>query len=293
MFVSRFSVVALAVALLLVLSACSQSRYKLRNDTAPIGDFDFSNVPDATPIWEPISPQGNATPYKVNGKQYEIIETARDYAEEGVASWYGLKFHGELTSNGEVYNMYEMSAAHKTLPLPTYLRVTNLDNTKSIVVRVNDRGPFHSDRVIDLSFAAANRLGFADKGTARVKLEAITPALPVAGGAKSVEPAAKAKLGAPVSKVPPSPVDKLAPFVQVAAFSSEKSAQNALAALERRFSFDNAFVARSTVQGRSVFRVRVGPLTDAKEALRIRQKIEQAGIGEPIVITRSVLAKDR
>ena len=174
----RLGVCVLLLSLAVVLVGCSQSRYKLRNDTAPEGNFDFSKVPDAKPVWEPLSPQGNASPYKVNGKRYRVMKSAKGYVEEGVSSWYGLKFHGELTSNGEVYNMYEMSAAHKTLPLPTYLKVTNLDNAKSIVVRVNDRGPFHSDRIIDLSFAAANRLEFADKGTARVRLEAITPDAP-------------------------------------------------------------------------------------------------------------------
>jgi rare lipoprotein A len=285
-----FGVVLLS--LFVVLVGCSQSRYKLRNDAAPEGSFDFSKVPDAKPIWEPLSPQGNASPYKVNGKQYRVMKSAKGYVEEGISSWYGLKFHGELTSNGEVYNMYEMSAAHKTLPLPTYLRVTNLENAKSIVVRVNDRGPFHSDRIIDLSFAAANRLEFADKGTARVRLEAITPEAPQSVERKSTNSSVIGE-SKTITEEQVVAVDKLAPFVQVAAFSNKKSADAALAALRRRFSLANAFVAQSTIQGRSVYRVRVGPLDNAAEALALRQKIEQAGIGEPIVITRSVLAKER
>ncbi|MDX1452372.1 MAG: septal ring lytic transglycosylase RlpA family protein, partial [Oleiphilaceae bacterium] len=165
----------LVVCLSICLAACSTSRYSMRHDKAPTGDFDASGVPDAIPVWEPLSPQGNRSPYTVRGKQYRILPSAAGYREEGIASWYGLKFHGELTSNGEIYNMYAMSAAHKSLPLPTYVKVTNLSNQRSVIVRVNDRGPFHSERVIDLSYAAAKKLGFDKQGTARVLLEAIVP----------------------------------------------------------------------------------------------------------------------
>lgn len=128
-------------------------------------------VVDAVPTADPISSGGNASPYTVFGKQYEVMPSATGYREEGIASWYGMKFQGRKTSNGEIFDVYQATAAHKALPLPTYLKVTNLQNNASMVVRVNDRGPFVDDRLIDVSYGVAVRLGFADQGTTRVRLE--------------------------------------------------------------------------------------------------------------------------
>jgi len=279
------------LVLVCLISACTSSRYSMKHDAAPEGEFDFSGVPDATPKWEPLSPQGNRSPYRVNGRSYEIIPSAEGYVEEGVASWYGLKFHGELTSNGETYNMYEMSAAHKTLPLPTYLKVTNLENQQSVVVRVNDRGPFHSDRIIDLSFAAASRLGFAKKGTAKVRLEAITLAR---ASNKTVEMASSKDSSSAVEAVaPPVKQDRLAPFVQVAAFSQLGAARAMRDRLSARFGDLRVFVATSSKNGSPIHRVRVGPFDTEAQAVAVRKRIEGAEIGEPIVITRSVLASER
>lgn len=124
----------------------------------------MSRIPDAVPM--PHNGSVKANPYTVLGKTYYPMNDARAYRMVGTASWYGTKFHGQATANGETYDLYGMTAAHKTLPLPSYVRVTNLDNGKSVIVRVNDRGPFYSDRVIDLSFAAAKKLGYAETGTA-------------------------------------------------------------------------------------------------------------------------------
>ncbi len=142
-------------------------------DGAPWWDVDVSRIPDAVPM--PHNGSVKANPYTVLGKTYYPMNDARAYRMVGTASWYGTKFHGQATANGETYDLYGMTAAHKTLPLPSYVRVTNLDNGKSVIVRVNDRGPFYSDRVIDLSFAAAKKLGYAETGTARVKVEGIDP----------------------------------------------------------------------------------------------------------------------
>jgi len=120
-----------------------------------------------------VPSRGNKSPYTVLGKTYEVMPSSLGYLEIGIASWYGRKFHGRLTSNGETYDMFALSAAHKALPLPTFVRVTNLDNGQKVILRVNDRGPFHSDRVIDLSFEAARQLGFNDKGIAPVVVEAV------------------------------------------------------------------------------------------------------------------------
>jgi len=128
---------------------------------------------EAVPSAYPVSRMGNKSPYSVFGKQYTVMPTARGYSEEGIASWYGMKFQGRLTSNGEVFNVYKATAAHKSLPLPSFVRVTNLTNNESMIVRVNDRGPFVDDRLIDVSYGVAVRLGFAEQGTTRVRVEHI------------------------------------------------------------------------------------------------------------------------
>ena len=278
----------------IVFVACSSSRYRLQQDVAPEGDFDFSQVPDAQPVWEPISPGGNKSPYTVRGLQYQILPTAKGYVEEGISSWYGLKFHGELTSNGELYNMYEMSAAHKTLPIPSYVKVTNLENNKTVVVRVNDRGPFHEGRIIDLSFAAANRLGFAGKGTVQVRLEAITPTEQRAHDKSPLtQESSKAASLTTIKKKPEVdlPEDRLAPFVQVAAFSKQSAAEKAKQRLEGIVDGYEVFVASSSQQSPRVYRVRIGPFATEQQALQVRKRIESAKIGSPIVITRSIRAK--
>ncbi|MCK7458227.1 septal ring lytic transglycosylase RlpA family protein [Idiomarina aminovorans] len=157
------------------LSGCSSApggRYSQHTDSAPTRLPNESELRNAVPVHEPMSPQGNRD-YQVLGNHYNVMESAAGYVEEGYASWYGNKFHGHLTSNGEYYDMYSMSAAHTRLPLPTYVKVTNLRNEHSVIVRVNDRGPFHPERIIDLSFAAAYKLDMLDSGTAPVRVEAI------------------------------------------------------------------------------------------------------------------------
>ncbi len=145
------------------------------SDAAPRRSLDVSNIPNVVPRQEEVLRAGNYSPYTVLGGTYEIMDTSRGYRETGLASWYGTKFHGRLTSNGEIYDMYQITAAHKTLPIPAYALVRNLDNNREIIVRVNDRGPFHEDRIIDLSWAAASKLGYADLGVARVEVIALDP----------------------------------------------------------------------------------------------------------------------
>ncbi len=146
---------------------------RAHKDGAPWWDVDVSRIPDATPTLH-TGPY-KANPYTVLGKTYFPMSESKRYVASGTASWYGTKFHGQNTANGEVYDLYGMSAAHKTLPLPSYVKVTNLDNNRTVILRVNDRGPFYSDRIIDLSYAAAKKLGYAESGTARVKVEGIDP----------------------------------------------------------------------------------------------------------------------
>lgn len=161
-------------------------------DTTPdhVPDLDCIREPIVTA--EPRSRVGNKSPYSVLGKQYRVLDKVEGYVEQGTASYYGNKFHGRRTSNQEVYDMYAYSAAHKSLPLPSFARVTNLDNGKSVVVRVNDRGPFHEGRVIDLSYAAAVRLGITQRGTGRVEVRALTPDGTALAAAPASSPASSA-----------------------------------------------------------------------------------------------------
>jgi len=157
-------------------AGCSSqpSRYALKNDTGPDHDIDHKRVSNAVPRHEKKSRGGNKN-YRVNGKNYKVLNSSNGYKQRGIASWYGKKFHGHRTSNGEIYDMYKMSAAHKSLPLPTFVRVTHLKNGKSVILRVNDRGPFHHNRLIDLSYVAARKLGITATGTGVVEIEAINP----------------------------------------------------------------------------------------------------------------------
>ncbi len=161
----------LGVSLLLV--ACAGQRPE-EADGRPLADIAPAQVVDALPRPDPILAAGNTSPYEVGGEEYRVLASSAGYRENGIASWYGRKFHGRNTANGEVFDTYAATAAHRTLPLPSYVRVTNLENHESLVVRVNDRGPFHADRIIDLSYGAAVKLGFAEQGTARVELVAIS-----------------------------------------------------------------------------------------------------------------------
>ncbi|CAE6888736.1 Lytic transglycosylase with a strong preference for naked glycan strands that lack stem peptides [Vibrio sp. B1FLJ16] len=164
----------------IILAGCSSTsqkkqdgRYELVSDVAPDTPLSVDHIEDAHPRYEPYSLGGNRD-YHLRGKDYQIVRNANGFTQQGLASWYGKKFQGHLTSNGEIYDMYSMTAAHKTLPLPSYVKVTNTDNGKTTVVRVNDRGPFHEGRIIDLSYAAAHKLDVVKTGTANVQIEVIS-----------------------------------------------------------------------------------------------------------------------
>lgn len=185
------------------------NRYTIKQDGAPSTQKKPS-FKEPVPSKEPMSRYGNPSEYYVDGRAYEVLKSSTGYKTRGVASWYGTKFHKQRTSSGEPYNMYVMTAAHKTLPLPTYVRVKNLDNGKVAVVKVNDRGPFHADRVIDLSYAAALKLGVFPKGTANVEIETLMGPAGEAhyylqAGAFSSELLAN-KLKDKLARITPSPV---------------------------------------------------------------------------------------
>ena len=192
----RAGIVAALVALL---AACGHTPG--RSDGAPTRRLDPDTIKDAVPRREPITRAGNKSPYTVLGQTYVLMPSAKGYRATGIASWYGTKFHGESTANGDRYDLYGMTAAHKTLPIPTYVLVTNLENNRQAIVRVNDRGPFVSNRIIDLSYAAATKLGYADKGTAFVEVVAID----VDNWPPREVPEPAPKVTPPLLPVPPAP----------------------------------------------------------------------------------------
>jgi len=232
-------------------------------------------VPDAVPRIEPRSPYGNPPFYDVFGKRYYVLPSSTDYVEIGVASWYGPGFHEIQTSTREIYDMYGMTAAHKTLPLPAYVRVTNLQNGRSVVVRVNDRGPFVGNRIIDLSYAAASKLDMLRNGTAMVKVRSVGPADP--SGEQGLAPAALPASPLAGSAASAASARSAALFVQAGAFADPANADR-LAMKLRGGGYGKVFVRDDVVAGHKFYRVRIGPVPDVPEFDRIVSALEQAGV---------------
>lgn len=272
--------------------AYQASRYNIQQDRGPSRQIDPSQIREVIPMIEPRTLAGNKSPYTVNGLTYRVMPSEEGYRERGFASWYGEKFHGHKTSNGEIYDMYQISAAHKTMPIPGFLRVTNLENERSIIVRVNDRGPFHSDRVIDLSYAAAYMLGFDNKGTAMVEVEAIVPTLAgpgtrPTGGAVATAAArtAAAPVRATIAEGSASSSAAQEQYLQVGAFSDLRAAEQ-LSAKLRDLTSRPVFIrsVESGAANQPLHRVRVGPIPDAAEAARIADTVVAADLGRPYTV---------
>lgn len=208
-----------------------------------IASIDVASIPEPKAQPEPLAQYGNPESYEVDGVTYRVEPVGAGFTELGTASWYGRKFHGQLTSSGEPFDMFQFTAAHKTMPIPAWIRVTNVENDQSLVVRVNDRGPFKEDRVLDLSWAAAERLGFADQGTAKVRYEVLT--VPISDAALIANPLAK-----PAQAI-----------FQVTAVSTEIQAQKVAEQIRRAVPEDQATV-RVESNGTGLFRVQVLPITD-------------------------------
>lgn len=295
----------LACLLMLLLAGCASDgggRYAQQNDAYPDAPPDVSDVPDAVPKDEPLAKSGNRSTYEVWGKTYHVLSDPSGYVEEGDASWYGTKFQGYDTASGETYDMYKMSAAHRTLPLPTYIRVTNLDNQRSAIVRVNDRGPFHGDRLIDLSYAAAARLDILGHGTGHVRVEAIDPKQWAEQHKRSTASAsqgdvAKASSDVSARESAPGEVDEVstaAPqqgraterqggtgqYVQVAALSTAARAK----ALEKRLQGQVSRPVRVREES-SVYRVQVGPVHDASQLDSIKAELQAVGFDQSFVVS--------
>ncbi|MDY7566619.1 septal ring lytic transglycosylase RlpA family protein [Pseudomonas sp. RTC3] len=316
-------------ALTILVASCSTSRSpqstavrsapgldinRAHKDGAPWWDVDVSRIPDAVPTLH--NGPYKANPYTVLGKTYFPLSDSKRYVASGTASWYGTKFHGQDTANGEKYDLYGMSAAHKTLPLPSYVRVTNLDNNKSVILRVNDRGPFYSDRIIDLSYAAAKKLGYAEIGTARVKVEGIDPQEWWAQRgrpaplmleqpqviAQAAPPAFTASTGTVEQYTPPPQQHAVAVpamqidakknasaqasglYLQVGAFANPDAAELLRSKLSGMVQTP-VFVSSTVRSQQTLYRVRMGPIDTQGEAQQLQASVRSANLGQPSVVT--------
>jgi rare lipoprotein A len=215
---------------------------------------DLAEIPDAQPRAEPLHRYANR-PYKVFGNEYVPLARVQPFRQQGIASWYGRRFHGHKTASGETYDMYAMTAAHPTLPIPSYARVTNPANGRSVVVRINDRGPFHAARIVDLSYAAAHRLGYIQAGSARVELEAIVPGQHAAGV-----------------------------YLQLGAFRSRENADSLQARLARELA--GLHEAMHVMASGSLWRLQIGPYGSREAARSVAQRIESQLDLKPLLVVR-------
>lgn len=264
-----------------LLGACSSvPRGGYYQDDGPHAQapVDVMRVPDAVPRDEPLSESGNK-PYTVFGVRYVPLRDAQGYRERGVASWYGRKFHGRPTSSGEPYDMYAMTAAHRTLPLPSYVRVRNLENGRSVVVRVNDRGPFLHNRLIDLSYTAAARLGVIGTGTAMVEVESVDPEEPKTTVAKTESlQVIRTATAAPLDDQPP----RLS--VQVGAFSRYENAASLRDRLQRA-GFSPIYInSPKANDSPTIYKVRIGPLTTVEQGDRTVSAVARFGITDALLV---------
>lgn len=250
------------ILLLLVIAGCTSSGQQ--KDSAPATRLDPHTIQDAVPRDDLVTRAGNTSPYTVLGKTYTVMERGDNYIERGIASWYGTKFHGRPTANGEKYSLYGMTAAHRSLPIPSYVKVTNLQNGRTAIVRVNDRGPFHSERIIDLSYAAAVKLGYAEQGTARVQVEVIdTRQAPATTTVASA---------APVANTPY--------YLQAGAFSDKVRAQQLVQQLQALIPQPVALRDHND----SLHRVWIGPIATLDMVRSISSLLEQQQLGAPKLV---------
>lgn len=262
---------------LFLLSGCSTlSRHRgpsFGQDCAPNFNIDVNSIPDAVPKSEPMSKYGNPRSYVACGRRYYVMKSSQGYCEKGIASWYGMKFHKVRTSSGELYDVAKMTAAHCTLPLPTYALVTNLKTGKHVIVKINDRGPFVANRLIDLSYCAARKLGVTAHGTALVEVRAIDSRHP-----------GIALQGVPnEAPVPVTHAPKL--YLQMGAFSVQTNAER-LAAQVRHCICYPVTIQEGTSNGQPIYRVKIGPLPTVDDSDEVYRRLKCAGLGKPIAVVQ-------
>lgn len=235
-------------------------------DSAPTRTVDASQIPNATPKHEPRSKNGNPPYYEVYGKRYYVSDSNVNYKERGIASWYGTKFQNKRTSSGAPYDMFAMTAAHKTLPLPTYVKVKNLQNGREIIVKVNDRGPFHENRIIDLSYVAAKKLGMLHNGTAMVEVTSLTPKAP----------ATQTQL----TETSPRPLL----YMQIGSFSQADNAKRLSAKIKTALHAPVRIQVALNANNQTRYQVQIGPLKDAQQFDQIAQRLQNWGIKKPLAV---------
>jgi len=267
----RLLAITMLIGTCLLLDGCQQA-VKWDESTG-------ASAPQTTKHSEKRSSRGNPPFYEVFGRRYYVLDSSYQFKERGVASWYGRKFHGKPTSSGAIYDMHAMTAAHETLPLPTRVRVRNLKNGRSIVVTVNDRGPFVDKRIIDLSYAAATRLDMIGAGTALVEIEALQERDLLPGGEVAV-------LATTGQELPPAQPDTVSLYMQVGAFGDRSNAQRLVDRLHGS-GFSNAAIRSDTTRVPPIFRVRLGPVNDVAEYDELVKKLTALEIVDTHLVTES------
>jgi len=267
---SRHGCLLTLLLLSTLLASCTHVR---RGDGPPKYDVDVSHIKNPVPKPEPLAKYGNMSSYKVFGKRYYTMKNANAFEQIGTASWYGTQFHEKRTSSGEPYDMLAMTAAHKTLPLPTYVEVTNLANHRTIIVKVNDRGPFSSNRIIDLSYVAAKKLGMLGRGTAHVKIKALNPYTYVEMAAKKINHAAPT-IASTVKQHASSAAHYV--YLQAGAFANRSYAVKLKNRIASRLSFPVRVANPQT--NSKLYRVQIGPLRDTASANEVSQNLKSMGI---------------
>ena len=255
----------------LLITCCLFTACSVRDGPPDSVDYAWDEIEDAVPKDEPRSRYGNPPSYEVFGKRYQVMQSADGFTQKGVASWYGSKFHGQRTSSGETYDMHSMTAAHKSLPLPSYVEVTNHRNNRKAIVKVNDRGPFHEGRIIDLSYAAATKLGVAKTGTAPVSIRVVTPDTLQDPEVQVAPPKASP---VSVSRDESLVRDDGKLYVQVVAYSNEDSALKLLKDL-REQNFNSARIHVENSKGALLYRVRIGPVPSRDVAEKLLSQLKE------------------
>ena len=269
----------LLIVCVVLIQGCSQIKQVEGVKDGPGRELDVSSIPDAIPRIEPLTVAGNKNPYTVFGKTYHLLPSAEKYRQVGIASWYGTKFHGNPTSNGEIYDMYAMTGAHKTLPIPSYVRVTNLENNRSIVIRINDRGPFHRDRIIDLSYVGALKLGFADQGTARVEVQALRPETKPNGQLVELDTQIQPQSEARGKILDLRELPRGGVFLQIGAFIERSGAEILKEKIQPLTS-----LSIEVLQHKNLFKVKIGPIRNSDRLTMLQKKVnEKFGIASFIL----------
>jgi rare lipoprotein A len=286
---SKFQVKQILFLILITALGTLNSCTTIPRDGPPKFSVDESKIPNATPKAEARSKYGNMHTYKVFGKAYHVLPSSENYEEQGVASWYGSKFHAHRTSNGERYDMLGMTAAHKTLPLPTYVQVTNLHNGKKVIVKVNDRGPFEGKRLIDLSYVAAKKLGMLGHGTTYVDVKAIDPMNYDKNRFNAPMHTSDFYLADNRARIPTASHlgnSTSLLYLQVGAFKNKMLAEHMKTRLHSMFS-SPIKVTQLPADPRKLYRVQIGPLKDPGIAHRISQQLKALGLNTKQVAYRA------